>query len=128
MNGRLLFGGVLGAAILMILGTGCLARRVVYVSAPPPPVQVVTTQVQTSTNGPTQTVIVTQQPPAPLVEVIPAAPSPFYAWVPGYWSWNGTWVWIGGSWAHRPHPGAVWVGGNWAHRGRGFVWFGGRWR
>ena len=58
MNGRLLFGGVLGGAILMALGTGCLARRVVYVSAPPPPVQVVTTQVQMTTNGPTQTVII----------------------------------------------------------------------
>lgn len=40
--------------------------------------------------------------PAPLVEVVPAAPGQDYVWIPGYWSWgiNG-WVWVYGNW--RPY-------------------------
>jgi hypothetical protein len=67
-------------------------------------------------------------PPSPQVEVMPAAPGPDYVWAPGYWGWNGGWVWIGGGWIVRPHPGAIWVGGHWAWRGRGYVWVGGHWR
>ncbi len=72
--------------------------------------------------------VVGQAPPPQQVEVVPVAPGPDYVWAPGYWTWNGTWVWIGGGWVIRPHPGAVWIGGHWGRRGRGYVWIGGGWR
>jgi hypothetical protein len=49
-------------------------------------------------------------------------------WVPGYWSWNGGWIWTGGNWMIRPWPGAVWVGGRWARHGWGYGWVSGHWR
>lgn len=75
-----------------------------------------------------QQMVVTEEPPAPQVEVQPVAPGPDYAWTPGYWSWNGRWVWVGGVWVVRPHPHAVWIGPRWVHRGHGYVWVRGRWR
>jgi len=67
-------------------------------------------------------------PPSPQAEVIPVARGPQYVWSAGYWGCNGGWVWVGGSWLVRPHPGAVWVGPHWGRRGRGYVWVGGYWR
>jgi WXXGXW repeat (2 copies) len=72
--------------------------------------------------------LIVQQPPAPQVEVIPAPPGPEYYWVPGYWNWQGRWVWVSGVYVHRPHPHAVWVNGYWAHRRGGYVWMRGHWR
>jgi len=74
------------------------------------------------------TVVAPSAPPAPQVEVVPVSPGPYYVWAPGYWGWNGGWVWIGGQWIVRPRPGAIWVGGHWGRRGHGYVWIGGRWR
>jgi hypothetical protein len=34
-------------------------------------------------------VVVGIAPPAPVVEAVPAPPSPGYVRQPGYWSWNG---------------------------------------
>lgn len=67
-------------------------------------------------------------PPAPQVEVVPVAPGPEYAWAPGYWYWNHSWVWMGGSWVIRPHVGAVWIGPRYIRHGRGYVWVRGHWR
>lgn len=78
--------------------------------------------------APAPITVVEQSPPAPIVEVVPVAPSPDYYWVPGYWRWNGTWVWVGGRWSVRPWHGAVWLGGHWGRHGRGYIWVGGRWR
>jgi YXWGXW repeat-containing protein len=97
--------GLVSAALL----TGCV-ERTVYVQGPP---------------GET---VATEAPPAPQAEVVVTAPGPAYIWLPGYWSWHGGWVWIGGRWSLPPRPAAVWIGGRWVHRGRGFVWIGGRWR
>lgn len=37
--------------------------------------------------------------PAPVVEVMPAAPAPGYHWVKGRWVWaEGRWVWVKGYW------------------------------
>jgi len=66
-------------------------------------------------------------PPAPK-EVVPVAPGPGYYFIPGYWSWNGAWVWVPGRWVVRPWNGAVWVSGHWAKRGHGYIWVGGHWR
>jgi hypothetical protein len=73
-------------------------------------------------------VVVAQPPPAPQVEVVPVAPGPDYVWAPGYWSWNGGWIWVGGAWTLRPRPYAVWVGPRWVHYGRGYRWERGHWR
>ncbi|CAH2784715.1 MAG: FIG00464488: hypothetical protein [uncultured Paraburkholderia sp.] len=37
--------------------------------------------------------------PAPLVEVVPAAPQPGYHWVKGHYRWEGNhWAWVPGHW------------------------------
>lgn len=68
--------------------------------------------------------------PAPQAEVIPPAPGSVavWYWVPGDWAWHGRWVWRGGYWARRPHPGAVWVRGGWVWRHHHRVWVGGYWQ
>src|ERR1035438_1171197 len=80
--------------------------------------------------GPTPqaAVVAPSAPPPPQVEYVPVAPGPYYVWAPGYWSWNGGWVWVGGRYMSRPRPGAVWVGGHWGRHGHGYVWIGGGWR
>lgn len=92
----------------------------------PPPVQP-PMQAQAAPPQPAAVVAPSAPPPAQ-VEVIPAAPGPYFVWTPGYWGWNGGWVWIGGRWVVRPWTSAVWVGGHWGRRGHGYIWIGGRWR
>ncbi|EIM99876.1 YXWGXW repeat-containing protein [Paraburkholderia terrae] len=37
--------------------------------------------------------------PAPVAEVIPAAPAPGYRWVKGHYRWEGNhWAWVPGHW------------------------------
>ena len=103
-----------GIAALPLL-VGCVERRVVYVQSPP-------------LGAPAGEVVVNEAPPAPPSEVIIAAPGPEYVWTPGFYSWQGRWVWVRGSWAVPPHRHAVWIGGHWGRRGHGYVWVGGRWR
>jgi hypothetical protein len=82
-----------------------------------------------------QVVIQERVMPAPIVEVIPAAPGPAYHWVPGHWAWSGKWVWIKGHYIvgvvppmpvaivetlPAPRPGWYWVRGH-------YVWASGRW-
>jgi hypothetical protein len=101
----------------MALAAGCVERRVyvpVYATQPQP--------------APAPTVVVQTPPPKVPAEVVPVAPGPAYVWTPGYWAWNGTWVWVRGAYVVRPRPHAVWVGGHWASHGRGYVWVGGYWR
>ena len=118
-------GAVIASASLAALATGCVERRVAYVPVyQPQPVYAV----QPGAAAPVAPVVVQSAPPAPIVEVVPVAPGPAYAWVPGYWSWNGRWVWVRGNWGFRPRPHAVWVSGRWVPHGHGYVWVGGRWR
>ena len=77
---------------------------------------------------PPPAVVAPTAPPPPQVEVVTVAPGPAYVWAPGYWSWNGSWVWIRGSWVIRPHYGAIWVGPHWIRHGHGYVWVRGHWR
>jgi hypothetical protein len=52
-------------------------------------------------------------PPAPRHEVVPVERRG-YAWVPGYWNWNGRrYVWVRGH-SVRAHRGAHWVPYGWA--------------
>ena len=69
-------------------------------------------------------------PPPGMVEMVPAAPGPAYAWVPGYWGWRPPrgYVWLPGRYALPPGAGYVWMPGYWAPSIGGHVWIGGHWR
>lgn len=75
-------------------------------------------------------IYVTVAPPAPIVEVRPAIPSPRHVWIEGYHSWNGTaYVWVPGRWELPPRHRGRWVPGHWRHEGRhGWYWIPGHWR
>lgn len=68
-------------------------------------------------------------PPAPVVEVIPAAPSPRHVWVPGYHRWNrGRHVWVPGVYV-VPRPGyRRWEPHRWEQRGGEYHFVPGGWR
>ena len=78
--------------------------------------------------GPREEMVVSEQPPAPQKEVLPAAPSPDHVWVSGYWThaYNG-WVWVPGCHILRPRLHAVWVSGHWDRHARGWIWIHGHW-
>jgi hypothetical protein len=55
-------------------------------------------------------------PPAPQVEVVPAA-RPGYVWAPGFWEWRGgQHVWIAGRWMGE-RRGYRWEPDVWVQRG-----------
>jgi hypothetical protein len=72
--------------------------------------------------------VVASEPPAPIVEVVPACPYPDYVWVGGYWGWRGGWYWVPGRYASPPRRGAAWISAGWFHGGRGWSFRSGRWR
>jgi hypothetical protein len=73
--------------------------------------------------------MVDQTPPELQKEPIPKPPGPkyAYAWIPGYWTWQGHWAWTSGTWVPLPHPHLVWVGGHWIKWGTRYKWIPGRW-
>jgi hypothetical protein len=109
-----------GAAVLgslLALGSGCVvavrpAPAVVY-SEPADPGEVV----------------VSQEPPAPVAEVVGVAPGPGFFWVGGYYHWYGNrWGWRAGHYERPPHAGARWVGPRYAYRGNARIYVRGYWR
>ncbi len=67
--------------------------------------------------------------PAPLSEVIPAAPAPNALWVPGYWDYNGsTYTWTTGHWETPPPMATTYVAAHWETRGNANVFVRGYWR
>ena len=67
-------------------------------------------------------------PPAPRVEVRPAAPSPAHLWIPGHWAWRGgAHVWMAGHYTQPPAPGYHWVAARWVNEGGRWVFFEGHW-
>lgn len=127
----------IGTASAATILAGC-AEKKVYVQSPPPAVVAPPPVVVTPPPArfvapppvvvtPPPAVVVSQPPPPPIREVRVAAPGPAYVWVPGYWSWQGRWVWVSGAWRARPHAHAHWIAGHWAPRGHGYVWVGGYW-
>ena len=104
-------------ALALLVGMlGCAkhhqAKMSTPVEVPPPPVEV----------------YVNEAPPRMPTETTGPAPAPSYCWVPGYWAWQGSWVWVRGAWVIPPHPHATYVPGRWTHRGHGYVWTSGHWR
>ncbi len=79
---------------------------------------------------PEHRIIVTEEPPAPRVEVEGPAPDVGHAWIAGYWTYTDHhWVWVPGHWETRPRTGAVWVPGHWDKNPveRGWTWTPGHW-
>jgi hypothetical protein len=73
-------------------------------------------------------VVVDQDPPAPIAEVVGVAPAPGFLWIGGYYHWyGGRWVWYRGHYERPPHPGAVWVRARYAYRGGSRVYVRGYW-
>ena len=65
-------------------------------------------------------------PPAPQVEVVPAA-RVGYVWAPGYWNWEGgRHVWVKGHYIAE-RRGHHWVADNWEQRGGKWHHEGGHW-
>jgi len=65
-------------------------------------------------------------PPAPRVEVVPAA-RPGYVWAPGFWAWRGgAHVWVRGHWV-RERPGFHWVPDGWVAAGPRWHYVPGHW-
>ncbi len=59
--------------------------------------------------GPQPQIYVDSQPPALLVESIPATPYHGYVWLAGNWHWSGyEWTWVAGHW-EAPRHGHVYV-------------------
>jgi len=57
---------------------------------------------------PRTTYSVLSLPPAPLPEIVPAAPAPAMTWVGGHWHWDSLrYVWVPGYW-ETPPPGRRW--------------------
>ena len=68
-------------------------------------------------------------PPVPVQAVVPApGPEYAYSWIPGYWTWQGQWVWANGTWLPRPSPHSVWMPGQWVKRGHRYIWIRGGWQ
>jgi len=73
-------------------------------------------------------VVVTEEPPAPVAEVVGIAPGPGLIWIGGYYHWyGGRWVWYRGHYERPPHPGAVWVRARYELRGGRRVYIRGYW-
>jgi hypothetical protein len=78
--------------------------------------------------APSVEVVSNLEPPAPLVEVQPAAPFAGAIWMPGYWHWNGNrHMWVGGRWS-APRPGYSWEPHRWIHGPGGWRMEHGHWR
>ena len=110
------------------LAVGCLVAAGCYYSdghvglfVPPPSAVAI--------SGPGGELIVGSEPPPPYYEAVPVSPGPGHVWIGGYWRWSArSWIWIGGTWAARPHPRAVWVAPVWVHHGHGWAFRRGHWR
>ena len=65
-------------------------------------------------------------PPAPRVEVVPAA-RPGFVWAPGYWAWRGhEHAWVRGHWI-RERAGFHWVPDGWVAAGHRWHYVPGHW-
>jgi len=117
----LLRKSVIALALLLvcssILTTACSKHRAYVVKSK-----------QTVTPEPSAETVISETPPPPPQELVVASPGPGYCWIPGYWSWQGRWIWVRGAWSIPPYPHAVYVPGRWVHRGHGYVWITGHWR
>jgi WXXGXW repeat (2 copies) len=111
----MLFKLVLLVSTGALLQTGCVYHeRVVYREPGPPPAA--------------GEVVVTEAPPAAVVEQVTVSPGVGFIWIPGAWVWEGRWVWARGHWDRPPRPGARWVPPHYVYRGGVHIFVRGGWR
>ncbi|MBB3211605.1 hypothetical protein FHW67_000853 [Herbaspirillum sp. Sphag1AN] len=100
-------------AIALVMSTLCLSACVVE----PPRVRI----------EPVQEHRIVQAPPAPIVEVIPAAPYSDSYWIPGHWQWeHERYVWNGGHW-ERARPNMVYQHAHWDFEHGEWIFRPGKW-
>ena len=64
---------------------------------------------------------VPQGPPEPIVEIIPAAPSPSHVWVSGYYGYRGNrYVWSPGFYSVPPRGRTIWYKGSYFQNRKGY--------
>ena len=124
--------------IALVLLSGCVVQpptRVVYVQAPPPPLDVyripaplpvVSIYVEPPLYQPPP-IRIAWAPPPMLVEVPPPFPYLGAVWTGGYWVWEGNWVWARGRWIAPPHPDYAWVNPYYEHRAGSVIFVNGFW-
>ena len=96
-----LLAGMVFAGVAMLASCGGGVRAGVYLRTPPPP---------------------------PLAEARGRAPGPGFAWIAGYYRWDGHgYVWAPGRWERPPRGRHRWVRGRWRHNRHGWYWEEGRW-
>jgi hypothetical protein len=113
------------ALIAAMIGASALAGCVVDHPVAParPAASVVVTPPPT-----THVIVARPAPPAPRVEVQPAAPDTRAVWDPGHWNWDGNqYVWISGRYIERPNVAMRWEPGRWMSENGSWVWMDGRW-
>lgn len=115
---------MMNSSALFRIGAVCAAAMTLSacVVAPYPPGQVIYSQ-------PDETgITVGVPPPAPYVEVIPAAPFLGAVWINGYWGWSqGRHQWFPGHY-ERARPGLRWEPHHWIQGPRGNWHLRGGWR
>lgn len=76
-----------------------------------------------------QTVVVTNlPPPAPLAESPTPSPGAGFAWVAGFWNWNGSqYAWTSGHWERPPQAAQTWEAPRWEREGGRYRFRQGRW-
>jgi len=78
---------------------------------------------------PRRYVVVMPEPPADVVEVVPAQPGPEYVWIAGHHAWDGArYYWVAGHWGQTPAGFHEWVRGHWGRREGRWEWVEGHWR
>jgi hypothetical protein len=81
--------------------------------------------------APSASLLLTQQPPAP-VEEVPPQEKPAgdnIVWIPGYWGYDEEakdYLWVSGFWRAAP-PGRSWTPGHWQRVDAGWQWVSGFW-
>jgi hypothetical protein len=109
------------------------------VSAPPPATPAASQPVVVTTPGAnpygatpvagSNTIVVTQAPPAPQAENPHEQPSSEYVWVSGYWSWrNDHYEWIAGQWEIPPQGNTTWIPPHWEQENDGYRFYEGYWK
>src|ERR1700690_273146 len=92
------------------------------------PAYVTPAYVTTTSNPTVNTVIVTQAPPVPQVDVVIAQPSPQHVWLTGYWTWrDNQYEWMAGHWELPPSSNSSWTSPRGEREGNAYRFHEGYW-
>ncbi len=68
-------------------------------------------------------------PPAPVADVVTAAPASNALWIPGFWSFDGQrYAWVAGHWEIPPPMAQAYVVAHWERRPEGYAFVQSYWR